>query len=134
MQRFVSDAVWDESKLLHKYHRIVNEDMGDPNGVLILMNPDSLKKVTIPPELQNSIAVIWVRLKIVMLKLLPLMRLLKAMPYWISGYLFRRNGLVTITRLRRDKCKIPKDVELKTKPQLAVEMFHYLQNRKVIPS
>ena len=35
MQRFVSDVIWDENKLLNKYHNIVNEDMGDSNGVLI---------------------------------------------------------------------------------------------------
>ena len=38
MQRFISEVVWDESRLLHKYHIIVNEDMGDPNGVLFFSN------------------------------------------------------------------------------------------------
>ncbi len=35
MQFFVSDVVWDESKILSTYRSMVNEDMGDPDGVLI---------------------------------------------------------------------------------------------------
>jgi len=35
MQRFISDAVWDEESILNKYRDMVNDDMGDPNGVLI---------------------------------------------------------------------------------------------------
>jgi SRSO17 transposase len=35
MQRFVSDVVWDEKAMLSKYHVLVNEDMGDPEGILI---------------------------------------------------------------------------------------------------
>jgi SRSO17 transposase len=35
MQRFVSDVVWDEEKMLAKYRSMVNEDMGDSKGVLV---------------------------------------------------------------------------------------------------
>jgi SRSO17 transposase len=35
MQRFVSDVVWDEAAMLKKYHVLMEEDMGDPNAVLI---------------------------------------------------------------------------------------------------
>jgi SRSO17 transposase len=35
MQRFVSDVVWDEKAMLQNYHVLVDEDMGDPEGILI---------------------------------------------------------------------------------------------------
>ena len=44
MQRFVSVADWSDEKLLHKYRNIVNEDMGDPNGVLIFDESGFVKK------------------------------------------------------------------------------------------
>ena len=30
-----SDAVWDEDKMIGRYHGLVGEDLGDPQGVLI---------------------------------------------------------------------------------------------------
>src|ERR671938_101387 len=36
MQRLVSDALWDEDAMLATYHRLVQEEMGEPDGVLIL--------------------------------------------------------------------------------------------------
>ena len=35
MQRFVSDVVWNEELILKRYHALVAEDMGDPEGILI---------------------------------------------------------------------------------------------------
>jgi SRSO17 transposase len=35
MQRFVSDAIWDEAQMRHICHQLVYEDMGTPDGVLI---------------------------------------------------------------------------------------------------
>ena len=35
MQRFITDVVWDAPKMLSKYHSLVNDDLGDPHGVLI---------------------------------------------------------------------------------------------------
>jgi SRSO17 transposase len=35
MQRFVIDVVWNEEIMLKRYHALVAEDMGDPEGTLI---------------------------------------------------------------------------------------------------
>src|SRR6266699_3217490 len=35
MQRCISDAVWDEAQMLCTYHRLVDDEMGDPEGVVI---------------------------------------------------------------------------------------------------
>jgi hypothetical protein len=36
MQRGISDAVWDDAQMLRTYHRLVEEDMGAPEGVVTL--------------------------------------------------------------------------------------------------
>src|SRR5262245_52276287 len=36
MQRFVSDDRWDEAQMRHIYHQLVYEDMGAPDGVVIV--------------------------------------------------------------------------------------------------
>jgi SRSO17 transposase len=44
MQRFISDAEWDEDKISRKYRHMVNDDMGDPNGILIFDESGFVKK------------------------------------------------------------------------------------------
>ena len=44
MQRFISDAQWDDDRILNKYHNLVNEDLGTANGVLILDETGFIKK------------------------------------------------------------------------------------------
>jgi SRSO17 transposase len=36
MQRCISDAVWDDAQMLLTYHRLVNDEMGAPEGVVIV--------------------------------------------------------------------------------------------------
>jgi SRSO17 transposase len=35
MQRCLSEVAWDDAQMLRTYHRLVDEDMGDPEGILI---------------------------------------------------------------------------------------------------
>src|SRR5271169_1148831 len=44
LQRFVSDVVWDQELILTKYHKMVNEDMGDPEAALIFDETSFPKK------------------------------------------------------------------------------------------
>jgi len=133
MQRFVSDVVWNETRLLHQYHHIVNEDMGDSNGVLIFDESGFAKKGDDSAgvakqycgnlgKVENSQVGVFAAY---------------ASP---SGYALLDKRLFIPEKwfnddyeLRRNKCKIPEDVEFKTKPQLAVEMFHDLQEQKSLP-
>ena len=133
MQRFVSDVVWNETRLLHKYHHIVNEDMGDSNGVLIFDESGFAKKGDDSAgvakqycgnlgKVENSQVGVFAAY---------------ASP---SGYALLDKRLFIPEKwfnddyeLRRSKCKIPEAVEFKTKPQLAVEMFHALQEQKSLP-
>jgi len=44
MQRLVSDALWDEDAMRETYHRLVRDEMGEPDGVLIVDETGFAKK------------------------------------------------------------------------------------------
>ena len=44
MQRFVSDAPWDDDNMMIKYRSLVNDDLGSPNGALIFDETGFVKK------------------------------------------------------------------------------------------
>src|SRR5262245_31535337 len=44
MQRLVSEALWDEDAMLETYHRLVQDEMGEPEGVLIVDETGFAKK------------------------------------------------------------------------------------------
>ena len=44
MQRFISNWVWAENIIPSKYRSMVNEDIGDPNGVVIFDESGYVKK------------------------------------------------------------------------------------------
>ncbi len=44
MQRFVSDAPWDDENIEHKYRSLVNEDLGHPDGAIIFDESGFVKK------------------------------------------------------------------------------------------
>ena len=133
MQRFVSDVVWNEDKLLRKFHNIVNEDMGDSSGVLIFDESGFAKKgddsVGVAKQYCGNLGKVEnCQVGVFAAYASP------------SGYALLDKRLFIPEKwfnddykVRRNKCKIPEDIEFKTKPQLAVEMLHDLQEQKVIP-
>jgi SRSO17 transposase len=44
MQRFISDAVWDEEQMQWNYPHLVADEMGDPDGVLMFDETGFVKK------------------------------------------------------------------------------------------
>ena len=44
MQRCLSEVAWDDVQMLRTYHRLVDDDMGDPAGVLIFDESSFPKK------------------------------------------------------------------------------------------
>src|SRR6056297_3328114 len=44
MQRFVSDAPWDEENIMIKYRNMVNEDLGHSSGAVIFDETGFVKK------------------------------------------------------------------------------------------
>lgn len=133
MQRAVSDTVWNEEKLLFKYHSMINEDMGDPNGVLMFDESGFVKKGKDSAgvhrqycgsvgKVENSQVGVYAAY---------------ASPH---GYAFLDKRLFVPEEWfseeyeeRRKKCNFPNGLTFKTKPKIAVEMLSEIHAEKIIP-
>jgi len=133
MQRFISDAEWDDNKILNKYHSFINEDLGTADGVLIFDESGFPKKgnnsVGVSKQYCGSIG----KVENCQVGVFAAY----ASPY---GYALLDKRLFVPEKwfsdeykARRNKCKLPEDLEFKTKPQLAAEMFNSLVEDKLIP-
>lgn len=133
MQRYISDVVWDEKKMLKKYHKMVAEEMGDPNGVLIFDESGFAKKgddsVGVSRQYCGNLG-----------------KVENCQVGVFSAYASKHGYALLDKRLfmpekwfdddyaiKREKCKVPKDIIFKTKPQLAAEMLTELQQEDTIP-
>ena len=133
MQHFLSDVVWEEERILSRYHGMVSEDLGDAEGVLIFDESGFVKKgndsVGVSRhycgnvgKVENSQVGVYAAY---------------ASRY---GYSFLDNRLFIPKKWfgddyaeRRVKCKLPSEISFRTKPQLAVEMLEKVVAEGVIP-
>jgi len=133
MQRFISDAKWNDTKILNKFRNLVNEDMGSPEGVLIFDESGFVKKgndsIGVAKQycgnvgkVENSQVGVFAAYASPMGYSLIDKRLFLPEVWFTDDY-----------SERRDKCKLPKTVSFKTKPQLASEMLNQLVEESVIP-
>ena len=134
MQRAISDAIWDgKTKSLLSIVVSVNEDMGDPNGVLIFDESGFLKKgndsVGVAKQycgsagkVENCQVGVFVAYASPQGYSLLDKRLFIPEKWFTEEY-----------KDRRKKCKLPEEIEFKTKPQLAVEMLEILKDEEILP-
>jgi len=133
MQRFVSDAEWDDEKILFKYRSLVNEDMGDNDGVLIFDESGFQKKgcasVGVSKQYCGSIG-----------------KVENCQVGVFAGYASPKGYSLVDKRLfipekwfaedyevKRKKCRVPETLSFKTKPQLAIDMLHGIMSEEVLP-
>jgi SRSO17 transposase len=133
MQRFISDAEWYDEKILNKYHNMINEDMGVTDGALIFDESGFIKKgndsIGVGRQYCGSIG------KVDNCQVGVFAAY--ASPY---GYVLLdkrlfipQNWFSDDYKLRRKKCRLPEDIEFKTKPQLAIEMLNNIVEESIIP-
>lgn len=133
MQRFVSDAPWDDDKIAHKFRTLVNADLGSPDGALIFDESSFVKKG------DNSIGVARQYCG-------SLGKVENCQVGVFAGYVSELGYTLVDKRLflpkqwfdeshaeRRKKCKLPEEITFKTKPQLAAEMLASLRAENVLP-
>jgi len=133
MQRFVSDAPWDEAKMIAKYRSFVNDDLGSPDGALIFDETGFLKKG------QDSIGVARQYCG-------PVGKVDNCQVGVFAGYVSEYGYALVDKRLfipekwftkvyreRRRKCKLPPETIFRTKPKLAVEMLEAISKENVLP-
>jgi len=133
MQWFISEAGWDEARMLPKYHGLVAGDMGDERGVLILDEAGFPKKGKDSAGVARQYCGALGKVDNCQVGVF----CAYASPH---GYALLDKRLFLPEKwftqeyaLRRKKCGIPKDLEFKTKPQLAAEMFSAIARQGVIP-
>lgn len=133
MQRFVSDAPWDDEKIGVKYGTLVYEDLGSPAGALIFGESSFVKKgddsIGVARQYCGSLG-----------------KVDNCQVGVFAGYVSESGYALVDKRLflqekwftqeydeRRQKCSLPQDVAFKTKPELAVDMVLCLRAEHVLP-
>jgi len=133
MQRFISDAEWDDDQILNKYHSLVNEDLGTANGVLIFDEAGFIKKgndsIGVSRQYCGSIGKVDnCQVGVFSAYASPFGYALLDKRLFVPEKWFSNDY-----RSRRKKCKLPENTESKTKPQLAIEMLNNIVEKQIIP-
>src|SRR5215831_5087943 len=126
IQRFMSDDLWDEVQMRRIYHRLVYDEMGDPDGVVMVDQSGFAKKG------QDSVGVARQYCG-------TLGKVENCQVGVFAAYASRHGYALVDTRLflpapwlsheyapRRAKCKVPPELVFQTKPQLARAMVRAL--------
>lgn len=133
MQSAITDALWDEEKMLSNYHTLLRQDMADPEGVLMFDESAFVKKgedsVGVARQYCGSIG-----------------KVDNCQVGVFEGYASRHGYALVDKRLfipeswfddeheeKRKKVKLPEGYEFKTKPQLAAEMFEAIVREGALP-
>lgn len=133
MQHFVSNAVWDESMMSFRYHQMVAEDMGDPDGAVIFDETGFIKKGNESAGVARQYCSSAGKVENCQVGV-------------FTGYASRYGYGLLDQRLfipekwftdeyeqRRRKCNFPDDLQFRTKPQLAIEMYRKIEEQDTIP-
>ena len=133
MQRCLSEVVWDEAQMRHTYHGLVNDDMGEPEGILIF------DETGFPKKGKDSVGVAR--------QYGPgLGRVEHCQVGVLVAYASRHGYALVDKRLflpeawltepyvaRRTTCEVPEDVGFQTKPQLAGVMLRDIYQAGILP-
>jgi len=133
MQRFVSDAPWDDAKMIVKYRNLVNDDLGTDDAALIFDESGFVKKG------QDSIGVARQYCGTIG-------KVDNCQVGVFAGFVSEHGYALIDKRLfipkkwfddsyhkRRVKCKLPPDTVFRTKPQLAVDMLNVVVEENILP-
>jgi SRSO17 transposase len=132
MQHFISNVVWDEARIISRYHSMTSDDLGDAEGVLIVDESGFVKKgndsAGVARQYCGNVG-----------------KVENCQVGVFAAYASRHGYCILDNRLfipekwfgddyadRRRKCKFPEDLFFSTKPQLAVEMLEGIVRENVI--
>ena len=133
MQRFVSDAPWDDDRIMYKYRNLAASDFGSPDGALIFDESGFAKKgkesIGVGRQYCGNIG-----------------KVDNCQVGVFAAYASEVGYSLVDKRLfipekwfedeyeeRREKCKLPDDTVFRTKPQLAAEMLNSLAAEGILP-
>lgn len=133
MQRFVSDAPWDDDNIMHKYRSLINDDLGHPDGAIIFDESGFAKKgddsVGVSRQYCGTIG------KVDNCQVGVFAAYTSAYGYALidKRLYITEKWFADDYQLRREKCNLPDGIKFKTKPQLAAEMLHDIAEQKQLP-
>jgi SRSO17 transposase len=133
MQRFVSDAPWDDDKIMSKYRSLVIEDIGHPDGAIIFDESGFAKKgddsIGVSKQYCGTIG------KVDNCQVGVFAAYTSAYGYSLidKRLYIPEQWFSDEYRERREKCMLPVEVKFQTKPQLAAEMLRDIAGQKVLP-
>jgi len=133
LQRFVSDAPWDENNMISKYRSFVNDDLGSPDGALIFDESGFVKKgqdsIGVARQYCGTIG------KVDNCQVGVFAAYVSEHGYaLLDKKLFIPEQWFTDNyRARRQKCDLPESATFQSKPALAVEMLKEISAEKVLP-
>lgn len=123
MQRLISDVVWDEARMRRTYHHLLNEDLGDAEGVLIFDESGFPKKgyasVGVARQYCGTLG------KVENCQVGVFAAYASRHGYaFVDKRLFLPEAWFTAAyAARRTQCQVPDDLTFHTKPQLAVDIL-----------
>ena len=133
MQRFVSDAPWDDENIAYKYRSMVNDDLGSSDAAVVLDESSFFKKgddsIGVARQYCGTIG------KVDNCQVGVFAAYVSEYGYaLVDKRLFIPEKWFTEAyRERREKCKLPDHVAFRTKPQLAGEMLSKLAAEQLLP-
>ena len=133
MQRFISDAIWDDKKMMTKYRKMVTDDLGVENGILIFDESGFQKKgknsagvgkqyCSNLGKIENCQVGVFAAYASSMGYSLVDKRLFIPEKWFAKSY-----------EENRKKCNFPDDLDFKTKPQLAIDMLDDIIEQGILP-
>jgi SRSO17 transposase len=133
LQRFVSTAIWDDGRIGVKYRSMVNEDLGDRDGVLIF------DETGFPKKGEDSVGVAKQYCG-------NLGKVDNCQVGVFAGYASPHGYALVDKRLfiperwfsedyaeRRKKCEMPAELAFRSKPQLAAQMLRNISQEDLLP-
>jgi SRSO17 transposase len=133
MQRCMSDTVWAEAPMLRTYHRLVDDDMGDPEGVVIFDESGFPKKGRDSAGVARQDCGALGKVENCQVGVFAAYASRHGYAR-VGKRLFMPEAWFTETSAaRRTKCEVPEDVGFQTKPQLAIAMVRELRDEGVLP-
>jgi SRSO17 transposase len=133
MQRFISDAPWDEKNIMFKYRNLINEDLSHPDAAIIFDESGFPKKgddsIGVGKQYCGTLGKV------------------ENCQGGVFAAYTSPNGYALIDKqlyipeqwfspdyqARRKKCKLPEQIQFKTKPQIASEMLQAIAQQKILP-
>ena len=133
MQRFVSDAEWDDDNIMTKYRSFINDDLGRPDAALIFDETSFVKKgqdsIGVAKQYCGTIG------KVENCQVGVFAAYVSESGYsMVDKRIFLPEKWFTDDyRARRKKCRLPGDTVFQTKPQLAVDILNGIRKESILP-